>query len=204
MEKQTRSILAILSTDIPGYTEKIEEDESQAFRLIAKNRDIIGKHISTSNGLLFKEMGDGTFSKFNSAIDASHCAIKIQSEAIERDLPLRIGIHLGDLLQEGEDFLGSGINIADRIQKLADTGKIYISDDIWRQIKNQPDLNTNELGQHDLKGITGKMTLHELILNLDGTITEKIEYTHKIQVQDEDGKKVEKEAPKNEYLKTMT
>ncbi|SVD91785.1 uncharacterized protein METZ01_LOCUS444639, partial [marine metagenome] len=105
MEKQTRSILAILSTDIPGYTEKIEEDESHAFRLIAKHRDIIGKHVNTSNGLLFKEMGDGTFSKFDSAIDASRCAIKIQSEAIDRDLPLRIGIHLGDLLQEGEDFL---------------------------------------------------------------------------------------------------
>ena len=97
MKKRTRSILAILSTDIPGYTEKIEEDESQAFSLIAKHRDIINKHVHTSNGLLFKEMGDGTFSKFNSAIDASHCAIKIQSEAIDRDLPLRIGIHLGDL-----------------------------------------------------------------------------------------------------------
>ena len=83
MEKQIRSILAILSTDIPGNTEKIEEDESQAFRLIAKNSDIIGKHIKTSNGLLFKEMGDGTLSKFNSAIDASHCIIKIQSEALE-------------------------------------------------------------------------------------------------------------------------
>ena len=69
MEKQTRSILAILSTDIAGYTQKTEEDESYAFSLVAKHRDIINKYVTSSNGFLFKEMGDGTFSKFDSAID---------------------------------------------------------------------------------------------------------------------------------------
>ena len=136
MEKQTRSILAILSTDIPGYTEKTEEDESYAFSLIAKHRDIIQKYVPELNGFTFKEMGDGTFSKFDSAIDASRCAIKIQSEAIERDLPLRLGLHLGDVVQDGNDILGIGVNIADRIQGLAKIGTIYISDDIFRQIKN--------------------------------------------------------------------
>ena len=203
MEKQTRSILAILSTDISGYTEKTEKDESYAFRLLAKHRDIINKHVATCNGFTFKEMGDGTFNKFDSAIDASHCAIKIQSEAIERELPLRVGVHLGDVVQEGDDILGVSVNIADRIQSLAKPGTIYISDDIFRQIKNQPDLNAIELGEHELKGIKGKMTLHELVVNQDGTITERIEVTHKIQVHDEEGHKVEKEAPKNEYLKKI-
>ena len=204
MEKQTRSILAILSTDIPGYTQKTEEDESQAFSLIAKHRDIIGKHISTLNGFTFKEMGDGTFNKFKSAIDAARCAIKIQNEAIERELPLRIGVHLGDVLQEGDDILGIGVNIADRIQGLAKPGTIYISEDVFRQIKNQPDLDTIEVGEHELKGVKGKMTLHELIFNRDGTITERIEVTHKIQTQDEDGNRVVKEAPKSDFLKTLT
>ena len=204
MEKQSRSILAILSTDIPSYTQITEEDESYAFTLIAKHRDIIKKYVSTSNGFTFKEMGDGTFNKFDSAIDASRCAINIQNEAIERDLPLRIGVHLGDVVQEGDDILGIGVNIADRIQGLAKPGTIYISDDIFRQIKNQPDLNTILVGEHELKGIKGKMTLHELVFNRDGTITERIEVTHKIQTHDEDGNKVEKEAPKSEFLKTLT
>ena len=204
MEKQSRSILAILSTDIPGYTQKTEENESHAFSLIAKHRDIINKYVSESNGFTFKEMGDGTFNKFDSAIDASRCAIKIQTEAIERNLPLRVGLHLGDVVQEGDDILGVGVNIADRIQGHAKPGTIYISDDIYRQIKNQPDLNTSSVGEYELKGIKGKMSLHELIFNSDGTITERIEVTHKIQVQDEDGNKVEKEAPKNEFLKTLT
>ena len=193
MEKQARSILAILSTDIPSYTQITAEDESYAFSLIAKHRYIIKKYVSTSNGFTFKEMGDGTFNKFDSAIDASRCAIKIQNEAIERDLPLRIGVHLGDVVQEGDDILGIGVNIADRIQGLAKPGTIYISDDIFRQIKNQPDLNTILVGEHELKGIKGKMTLHELVFNRDGTITERIEVTHKIQTLDEDGNKVEKE-----------
>jgi len=204
MSEQTRSILAILSTDIPGYTQKTEEDESQAFSLIAKHRDIIAKHVSTLNGFTFKEMGDGTFNKFESVIDAARCAIKIQNEAIERELPLRVGLHLGDVMQEGDDILGIGVNIADRIQGLAKPGTIYISEDVFRQIKNQPDLNTIQIGEHELKGIKGKMTLHELIFNRDGTITERIEVTHKIQGHDEDGNQVEKEAPKNEFLKTLT
>ncbi len=204
MENQSRSILAILSTDIPGYTQKTEEDESYAFTLIAKHRDIISKHVSKSNGFTFKEMGDGTFNKFDSAIDASRCAIKIQSEAIERNLPLRVGLHLGDVMQEGDDVLGVGVNIADRIQGHAKPGTIYISDDIYRQIKNQPDLNTTSIGEYELKGIKGKMTLHQLIFNPDGTITQRIEVTHKIQIHDEDGNKVVKEAPKNEFLKSLT
>ena len=203
MSNKSRSILAILSTDIVGYTKATEQDESHAFSLIAKHRDIVPKYVEERNGHLFKEMGDGTFSKFDSAIDAAHCAIKIQNEAIERNLPLRIGVHLGDVLQEGDDILGIGINIADRIQKLAETGKIYISDDIWRQIKNQPDLDANEIGEHSLKGIEGKVTLYDLIFNTDGTITEKIEVTHKIQANDEEGKKIEEEAPKIEYLKKV-
>ena len=204
MEKQSRSILAILSTDIPGYTQKTEENESHAFSLIAKHRDIISKYVSESNGFTFKEMGDGTFNKFDSAIDASRCAIKIQSEAIERNLPLRVGLHLGDVVQEGDDILGVGVNIADRIQGHAKPGTIYISDDIYRQIKNQPDLNTSSVGEYELKGIKGKMSLHELIFNSDGTITERIEVTHKIQAHDEEGNKEVKEAPKNEFLKTLT
>lgn len=203
MNDQSRSILAILSTDIAGYTKATEKDESFAFSLLAKNRDIILKNVTSRNGHLFKEMADGTFSKFESAIDAAHCAIKIQSEAIARDLPLRIGLHLGDVLQEGDDILGIGVNIADRIQKLAEIGKIYISDDIWRQIKNQPDLDANEIGQHSLQGITGKVTLYDLLFNADGTITEKIEVTHKIKTSDEDGKKIEEETPKIEYLKKI-
>ena len=159
MSEQTRTILAILSTDIPGYTQKTEEDESQAFSLIAKHRDIIGKHVSTLNGFTFKEMGDGTFNKFESVIDAARCAIKIQNEAIERELPLRVGVHLGDVLQEGDDILGIGVNIADRIQGLAKPGTIYISEDVFRQIKNQPDLNTIQIGEHELKGIKGKIPI---------------------------------------------
>ena len=203
MNNQTRSILAILSTDIPDYTKKTEEDETYAFSLIAKHRDIINKYVHSSNGSLFKEMGDGTFSKFDSAIDASRCAIKIQNEAINRKLPLRIGLHLGDVFLDGNDVLGAGVNIANRIQNQAKTGEIYISDDIFKQIKNQTDLSTEEAGNHNLKGVDGDMRLHQLIFNIDYSISKQIEVTRKIKVSDEDGNIIQKEAPKDEYLKRV-
>ena len=91
-----RQILAILVTDIVGYTETMDNDEQKGWEYLKKQRAIIPPIVSKMNGHVFKEMGDGTFSKFKSAIDAVECAIKIQQETSENNLPVRIAVHLGD------------------------------------------------------------------------------------------------------------
>ena len=95
-------------------------------------------------------MGDGTLSRFSSVIDAVRCSIKIQKEAQASDLPLRIGSHIGDVVTEQCDVSGSGVNIASRIEHLANTGGICISGDVWHQISNQTDLSAESLVMKEL------------------------------------------------------
>ena len=125
-----RQILAIMVTDIVNYTETMNDNEDKAWEYLKKQRNIIKPTVSKMNGQMFKEMGDGTFSKFRSAIEAVKCAVKIQEEAHLNDLPLRIAVHLGDVMDDGIDVIGMGVNIASRIQQLADPGNIVVSDDV--------------------------------------------------------------------------
>ena len=98
-----RQILAILVTDIVDYTEIMNTDEKKAWEYLKKQRDLIPPTVSKMNGQTFKEMGDGTFSKFKSAIDAVQCAVKIQEEANKNDFPIKISVHLGDVMDDGVD-----------------------------------------------------------------------------------------------------
>ena len=119
MENQNiRQILSIMATDIPDYTETMNNNEDKAWEYLKKQRTIIPPTVSKMNGQTFKEMGDGTFSKFRSAIEAVKCAVKVQEEANLNDLPIRIAVHLGDVIDDGIDVIGMGVNIASRIQQL--------------------------------------------------------------------------------------
>jgi len=125
-----RKLAAIVFTDIAGYSQAMGNDEANALELLKKNRAITPKVINEFNGEFLKEMGDGTLSRFTSVIDAVRCAMEIQKQAQESELPLRIGIHIGDVIIEDSDVLGSGVNIASRIEPLADVGGICISSDV--------------------------------------------------------------------------
>ena len=138
---ESRQLAAIVFTDIAGYSQAMGTDEKYALELLKKHRSIIPKIVESFHGDFLKEMGDGTLSRFSSVIDAVRCSIKIQKEAQASDLPLRIGIHIGDVVTEQGDVFGSGVNIASRIEHLSIAGGICISGDVWHQISNQTDLS---------------------------------------------------------------
>ena len=110
---QERRLAAIMFTDIVGYTALMGSDEDRAFEVLSQNRDIHSKLIEQFNGTL-KEMGDGMLISFNLASDAVRCAIEIQKVCKEQDIPLKIGIHEGEMVFVGSDVLGDGVNIASR------------------------------------------------------------------------------------------
>ena len=122
-----RQLAAIMFTDIVGYTAMMGTDEEGALNILHKSREIQKAAIEKNNGKWLKEMGDGVLAQFSSAFDAVNSALEIQHNA-HSALPakIRIGIHLGDVTIENEDVFGDGVNIASRLQTIADPGGIYI------------------------------------------------------------------------------
>jgi class 3 adenylate cyclase/TolB-like protein len=149
-----RRLAAIMFTDIVGYTILMGDDERRAMELVRKNKAIQKPLIEKHRGIWLKEMGDGTMASFPTASDAIHCALEIQEHLNrEYELPVRIGIHLGEILSEGGDIYGDGVNIAARLQAIADPGGIYISDPVQKSVKSQSDIQTVYLGEMKLKNV---------------------------------------------------
>ncbi len=121
--KQTRQLAAVMFTDIVGYTALMGDDEQKAFTYLARNRDLQKPVIEQFNGRLIKELGDGVMATFNTVSDAVAAAIKIQNDCKSLHLfQLRIGIHQGEVVFEGGDVFGDTVNIASRIQAIAEPG----------------------------------------------------------------------------------
>jgi TolB-like protein len=140
-------------SDIVGYTSLMGKDERKAFDYIRKNRRIHWRLIKKYKGRLLKEMGDGMLASFSSSMDAIKCALSIQNAVKELGIPLRIGIHQGDVIFENKDVLGDGVNIASRIQGIADTHGIVISESVFRDLKNKDGLIITPMGEQELKGV---------------------------------------------------
>jgi AraC-like DNA-binding protein len=117
-ESAYRKLAAIMFTDIVGYTALMGSDEDKAFEVLDKNREIHSKFIKQFNGTLIKEIGDGMLVSFDLASDAVRCAMQIQKESKSRNIALKIGIHEGELVFEGTDILGDGVNIASGCKKV--------------------------------------------------------------------------------------
>ena len=168
-----RKLTAIMFTDIVGFTSLMRADEKKALNLLYYNRQLLEPIIKKYNGDILKEMGDGTLNSFSSAIEAVRCAIEIQ-ETLEEvpALNLRIGIHIGDVIEQGEDIFGDGVNIASRIQNLADSGGICISQTVNDSIQSQSDIRATSIGMCELKGIEGKQEVFSLIISGGTTFVE--------------------------------
>jgi class 3 adenylate cyclase/tetratricopeptide (TPR) repeat protein len=149
----TRKHAAIMFTDIVGYTALMGSDEDKAFEVLAINRKIHSNFIAQYHGTLIKEMGDGMLISFDLASDAVRCATEIQKACKAEDIPLKIGIHEGEMVFEGHDVLGDGVNIASRIQDKAEAGFILISEAIHRDIKNKHDIEVDFIGEGNFKNI---------------------------------------------------
>ncbi len=154
MPNQKRHLAAIMFTDIVGYTTLMGDNEARAMDLVRKNKTIQKTLVERHGGSWLKEMGDGTMASFPAASDAIYCALEIQKQLHEEnDLSVRIGIHLGEILSEEGDIYGDGVNIASRLQTIADPGGIYISDPVQKSVKSRSDIHTIYLGELHLKNV---------------------------------------------------
>jgi class 3 adenylate cyclase/TolB-like protein len=147
-------LAAIMFTDIAGYTKMMGLDEEKGLELIRKNREIHKPLIKKYKGKWIKEMGDGMLAQFDSAYNAARCAIEIQQRAKkELNGKLRIGLHTGEVIIENEDIFGDGVNVASRIESIAEPGSIYFSDAFFRALKNRKDIQSKYLGEVSLKNV---------------------------------------------------
>ena len=159
-----RQLAAIMFTDIEGYTKSMSINEELAMSSLKKKRSIIQPLIDQNNGVFVKEMGDGTLSYFNSAIDAVTSAVKLQDLTYnEKHLSIRIGVHLGDILFDGEDVFGEGVNIASRLESLSPGGGVCVSKNVYDELENKESFNGVSLGLQSLKGVGRLIEVYALI-----------------------------------------
>jgi TolB-like protein/Tfp pilus assembly protein PilF len=169
---EDRRLAAIMFTDIVGYTALMGKDETLAFHILEKNREIHQKIIEEYNVRFIKEIGDSILASFASAYDAVRCATKIilETENVP-DLFLRIGIHEGDVVFKGQDVYGDGVNIASRLQQEAEEGTIYISGSVNQEIKNKPGIKTTFLEEKTLKNVHDPIRIYYIKPEKKGLIT---------------------------------
>ena len=151
--KNIRLLAAVMFTDIVGYTAMMHEDEENANEQKERHREVLKKRAREYDGKVLHYYGDGALTIFNSAYNAARCGIKIQNDLANPFLPLRIGIHIGDIAYNNEDVYGDAVNIASRLQELAVSGGILISEKVLEEIKNHRNIKTKELGVYNLKNV---------------------------------------------------
>ncbi len=163
---QSRQLAVIMFTDIVGYTALMGTDEKRAFEILKKNRELQKPIIEQFNGRLIKELGDGVLASFNIVTDATNAAIKIQESCnAVKDFQLRIGIHMGEVVFENGDVFGDGVNIASRIQSIANPGSIYISESVHNNVSNKQGIETRFVKQEMLKNVKEPVRIYEVILS---------------------------------------
>jgi adenylate cyclase len=169
---QNRKLVAILAADVVGFSRLTHDDEDRTLaRLRALRSDLIDPTISVHNGRVVKRTGDGAIVEFRSVVDAVRCAIEIQDAMVERNAGLmpehriefRIGIHLGDVVEESDgDLMGDGVNIASRLEGVAEPGTICLSEDAYRQVRARLDIAVSDLGQTRLKNIAEPLRVYSM------------------------------------------
>src|SRR5271166_2596093 len=172
MMTQTRKLAAILAADVVGYSRLAGADEERTLaRLRALRSDRIDPTIAVHHGRVVKRTGDGALIEFRSVVDAVRCAIEVQTGLIERNAGLsperriefRVGIHLGDVVEESDgDLMGDGVNIAARLEGIAEPGSVYLSEDAYRQVRDRLKEEFVDLGERRLKNIARPVRAYEL------------------------------------------
>jgi adenylate cyclase len=173
---ETRKLAAILAADVAGYSRLASVDEDRTLaRLRALRSDLVDPTVAVHRGRVVKRTGDGSLVEFRSVVDAVRCAIEVQNGMVERNAGLprerriefRIGVHLGDVVEESDgDLMGDGVNIAARLEGVADRGGICISRQVLDQVECKLDLNYRELGRQNLKNITKPVEVYAIRLDV--------------------------------------
>ena len=157
-----RKLTTILAADVVGYAAHMERDEKGTHeRLVAGRKELFEPEIALHHGRVFKLMGDGMLAEFGSVVDAVECAVSIQRGLAERnaDVPedqriqVRIGINLGEVIVEGDDRFGEGVNIAARLEQIAEPGGICVSAKVAREVEKKLAFGFEPMGAHQVKNI---------------------------------------------------
>jgi class 3 adenylate cyclase/protein-S-isoprenylcysteine O-methyltransferase Ste14 len=160
-DERERRLAAILSADVAGYSRLMAEDEAATVRRVAAYRDEIILHVRQHRGRVVDSPGDNLLAEFPSALDATRCAIEVQRVlgARNTDLPperrmeFRIGVHVGDVVAEGGRIYGDGVNLAARVERLAEPGGVSISRAVYEQVRDRLSLAWEDLGEQELKNL---------------------------------------------------
>ena len=173
---ELRKIAAILAADVVGFSRLTGADEDRTLaRLRALRSDLIDPTIAVHNGRVVKRTGDGVLVEFRSVVDAVRCAIEVQNCMVDRNAGLpperriefRIGVHLGDIVEESDgDLMGDGVNIAARLEGIAEPGAICLSEDAYRQVKSRLNLSVRDLGEIQLKNIAEPIRVYSIMIGI--------------------------------------
>ena len=181
MSDEQRRLAAVMFTDIVGYSSLTQKDERLALELLEEHRRIVRPIVARHNGREIKTIGDAFLIEFGSALEATECAVEIQRSLHDynqqsnaaRRVHIRIGIHLGDVIQRQSDVLGDAVNIASRIEPLAEADGICMSQQVYDQIRNKVNYRIEDLGPHRLKNIDYPISVYRIVPSLEkGEVTQ--------------------------------
>ena len=171
-EKFKRKLAAILSADVKGYSRLMGEDEEGTIRTLKVYMEVISSFIKQHRGRVVSTAGDSVLAEFVSVVDAVRCAVEIQEELKDRNkevpedrrMEFRIGVNLGDVVEEGDNILGDGVNVAARVQSLADAGGICISGTVYENIKNKLAFGYEYVGEQAVKNIKEPVRVYRVLM----------------------------------------
>ncbi|NIS71164.1 MAG: adenylate/guanylate cyclase domain-containing protein, partial [Proteobacteria bacterium] len=170
-EGYKRKLTAILSADVKGYSRLMGEDEEATIRTLTAYRELMADLIQKHRGRVVDSPGDNVLAEFKSVVDAVRCAVEIQEELKVRNaevpenrkMEFRIGVNLGDVVEEEDRIYGDGVNIAARIQEAAESNSVFVSQSLFEQVKRQSPYRFEDLGLHSLKNIPEQIRLYKVI-----------------------------------------
>jgi TolB-like protein/class 3 adenylate cyclase/Tfp pilus assembly protein PilF len=170
-----RQLAAIMFTDMEGYTALMQKNEQAAIERRTRHREVFEKAMTDHSGKIIQYYGDGTLSIFSSAIHAVNAGVAMQLLFRNKpEVPLRIGIHIGDVTIDDSGVYGDGVNIASRIESFAVAGSVFISDKVFDEIKNQPQVNAASMGLFELKNVARPVEVF-VITNQGLTVPQRVD-----------------------------
>jgi TolB-like protein/class 3 adenylate cyclase/Flp pilus assembly protein TadD len=166
-----RKLAAILAADVAGYSRLMGADEVGTLDRLRSSREVIDALIAAHRGRIFNSAGDSVVAEFGSAVEAIHCAVEIQQDMARRNEPLskdkrleyRIGLNIGDVMVEGGNLFGDGVNVAARVQELAKPGGIGVSRNVYNQVKNKVSHGFEALGEYRVKNISEPVVIYRVL-----------------------------------------
>src|SRR5437879_2886512 len=169
-----RKLVAIFAADIAGYSRLMARDEVGTLARLKACRLVIDELIASHRGRIFNTAGDSVVADFASAVDAVQCAVAVQTaiatesagDTADESMQFRIGVHVGDVMVDGENLLGDGVNIAARLESLAEPGAIYVSAAAHGQIGNKLPLTFDDLGEQQVKNIPQPIRVYRVLVEI--------------------------------------